>query len=451
MVMKTLKTAFILLLLPLSALSAGNPLGLGQPSFPEAPPFWLQIENDSLGLEVDGEWDDKSSFGLKSGAGFLDGRLMSVFSYTGFTDRGDRDDPPLRFDRMDFGFAWRPGAFSMGDWELDLIPGGGMLLLGELGGYEIQSWWHDLVHVERPIPGEGCYVKGERGSVDAEAYAFAEMHISSLSLPWLHFDSALRMETTGWLFFNAGVSAGRKLREKTQLVSLHYQDDLFSFDESPFPPTLVRDGVRVALELRAGGLYVEKGTAVFQDRIDGSMGFLLGGLSSEELPASGKAERMDAGTSAFLNGPMIRWAWELNSLGLDMLEYERWWMMIQYQSGWRVMDGKYDDKAKRFSSFSIGLEYHLFLKRLPLLGPYAALGAGLSDFRELEGGLEEAKTTENEVFFHMSPHLGLRIDLPSKGSPFTYSFALEGGLMFKLNDDPGVHPVVNFIVGCRLY
>jgi hypothetical protein len=376
---------------------------------------------------------------------------MGALSFTGYTDRGDSDDPPLRYDRMDLGFAWMAEPSAMGNWTLRMTPGGGMLLLGKLGGYEIQSWWHDLVSVERPIPGEDSSVKGENGSVDAEAYAFTELQFSSLSLPWLHLDAALRLETTGWMFFNAGVSAGWKTREKTQIVSLLYQNDILSFEESPFPPAAVRDAIRVALELRAGGLYVEKGTAVFQDRIDGSMGFIFGGFSSEEFPAEGRPERMDAGTSVFLNGPLVRWAWELNSPDRDSREHEPWWIILQYQSGWRVIDGKYDDKARRFSSLTLGLEYQLLLNSLPLLGPYAALGAGFSDFRELEGGLEEAETRKNELFFHLSPLLGVRIDLPANRIPFTYSLALEGGFLLKLNGDPGVHPVVNFIVGCRLY
>ncbi len=448
--MKTGHFIFFILLIPLFTLSAGNPLGLQQPSSPATVPYWLQIDNDSLGLEINGEWDDKSSFGFKGGAGFLDGRLQSALSLTGYTDRGNEDEASSRYDKIDLGFSWQPEDVSFGGWALAMVPGGGALLLGDLGGYEIQYHWHELVSVERPIPDKDSYVEAQSGTADVEGYGFTELQLTPLSLSWLHMDAALRMETTGWLFCNIGFSAGVEKREKAQLLSLLYQNDLLSFEESPFPPTALRDDVRIALDLRAGGLYVHKAAYLLNEISEGSIGYLFGGDSGDPA-ARGMTERMDIGTSAFLNGPLVRWAWALNSPGRDRPDPGRCWMLLQYQSGWRVMDGKYEDKAKRFSSLGFGFEYQLLLKPLPLLIPYTAFTAGLSDFRKLDAGLKEAETRENEIFFHLIPLLGLRIDLPSKKAPFTYSFALEGGVMFKMNDDPGLHPAVNFIAGCRLH
>ena len=424
-------------------------MGLQQPVYPDAVPYWLQFDNDSLGLEIDGEWDDKSSYGLKGGASFLDGRLLSALSYTGYTSRGDEDKAPCRFDKLDLGLAWRPDPLLDDNWRLTLIPGGGFLILGNLGGYTIQSEWHELVGVERPIPDKDSYIEADDGAVDGEAYAFTEVQLVPEAFPWLHLDSALRLETTGLLLANIGFSVGVDNPEKVQLISLLYQNDILTRKNSPFPPSVMRDDLRVGLDLRAGGLYAEKATSVFEDRLDGSIGFIFGGPSGD-LPSHGKTERMDVGNGFLRPSPLVRWSWELNFLGWEQAEAERFWLFLQYQSGWQGEHKEDSQIAKRFSSLCIGMESHFFLDRTHRFDPYAGLAFGFSDFRKLKADLEVAETEENKLVVHLNPHLGLRVELPTRRKPFTYSIAVEGGGLFKIDAPPEFIPELRVLFGCRL-
>ena len=150
---------------------------------------------------------------------------------------------------------------------------------------------------------------------------------------------------------------------------------------------------------RAGGLYVEKASSVFKERIDGSMGFIFGGDSFRELPSQGLTERMDAGSSAFRQSPFVRWGWELHSLGGRGLYRIDSGSLFNISRVGRMMMRRLMVWLSVSAVVSAGLEYHFLPELLIHIDPYAALTSGICDFRNWKRGLQRLKQAIESSFF----------------------------------------------------
>lgn len=121
---------------------------------------WYQMLNDSIGLAVTGEYDDLRTYGFSAGAVFADDFLVCA-DFDSLTYRGSPTVEPERHDIFSLAFGY---IFRLQDPFLswDLLAGGGLRLGGNLGGYTLQSMWHGILNIMRPIPGLRYYDPGIR-------------------------------------------------------------------------------------------------------------------------------------------------------------------------------------------------------------------------------------------------------------------------------------------------
>ena len=158
---------------------------------------------------------------------------MSALSYTSYTKRGGTVSLLPGLTEWMPVSAWRAVPLVIRLAAL-LIPGGGIFFLEISEAMKYSPIGTTLSILIAPSRVTTHILSQITAVVDTEAFAFAEFRLSPLHSPWIRFESALRMETTGWLFGNIRVAAGWEKTEKTQLISLLYQNDLLSYEESPF-------------------------------------------------------------------------------------------------------------------------------------------------------------------------------------------------------------------------
>ncbi|MFA6506669.1 MAG: hypothetical protein WCT14_11245 [Treponemataceae bacterium] len=270
---------------------------ISEPAFCESGAFSFAFVNDSMGFGIADEWDDKRTFGFEGA--FEKGGLRADFSYIGLTRRAAAETDPNRIDELTAFVSWgrhgsrarSPELSAYFDWRA----GAGFAVLGNFGGQAIQTAWHSLLSVARPVPSrydESTYFFPIFGATGAIGLQLPQATVSptegAQAIPFLEATFSAR---TGYPSTHAefGVTVGESGKTSMCAAGLSYRLGFSGIDAPVADSVAAEDlGWRFFWESRAGTFFDRAVSVPASLLLDYVIGFRFSIGAEEET-----AERKD--------------------------------------------------------------------------------------------------------------------------------------------------------------
>lgn len=372
---------------------------------------WLINGNDTFGIDYADEWDDgtTASFftGLKSNLYFGG---MDLY---GFTYRGDEDSDASRLDQLNLygGYEYRVNG------RLTLLPGAGLNLFGDFGGYDIQVLIHESMGVDREIPDETTYYS-DLNYADPYLALSGYYEETLLSLPFLLLTKAQYSPVRGQIGLYTELSSTLKSENSLVYFGVGYAAAFFEEDSELLSYVLENEeGVWIDLDFHVGGMYVNKSINLTTGTPSGGIGFMLIQPEGEKEINLHSPHKLSAVSNIGYQSWDLAFLIQPNYRRIPPGLKERSYLLMSLKSGWYPEEE--DNDLYRFSSLSGGGRLYLLPQTDGFqINPHLSLIAGWQQVRQYENTsyVNSADSRDNRL--HTDLTMGVDFNLPSQGSNY---------------------------------
>lgn len=412
---------------------------------PAAAPAWWSagLINDSMGFGAANDWDDGRTFGFF--AHYCADSWLFSLDYTALTARGVSNSLlPVRSDTLDAAAVYSFNLSGQSAGGLKLLTRAGLSVYGSFLGYEIQTTWHGLLGLDRPVP---------------DSYSVPDMIIQPLftaSLSYIPAQGGWEASlSAGYIHeaWQASAQAGAKwrlYRGYAGLGTAFYINHAGSAGLVNAYMAANDNGLWLYWKLVLGGVYFENRSNPFTGLLDYRIGITTEAL---DMPDEGS------------NGPMsvaIGTGFDRFILSSRFLWQPREWALDVFLKEMRLFAELANGELRRpanvtvtdhFQSAVFGMELEL-LPGLPVM-PQAVLGLGFRTDQPFDPIVGRAVVINNYFTPIIAAGLILRAGLPipfldgQKAGLELYATAL---LPFRLDDPMPEYPAgrLDFTFGIRV-